>query len=120
VQVLRHHAGLNLRTVAIDTPDGPCVMVIALQKRHDDYVSYEVLYVGDGALFARHARAIANALLPSDGAVLSVDSRYLPADTAADATELFDIPRYYAGGVLPPARIDMLYSEIVLLDLKLY
>lgn len=120
VQILRDHEGLNLVSVAVETPDGPCVLVLSVKQKHDDYVTHEALYVGDGAVFARNARAIADSLLPPDGAILSVDSRYLPTDVEADRIEMFEVARYAAGGMLPPGQIDTLYSEIVLLDLKLY
>ena len=118
-RILADHAGLNLCVAAVETPDGFCPLVYVVKRKHDDYVTHEVLYAGDHGLLARHARAIAEALLPPEGAVLSVDRRFLPPDMEADAVQPIPVPRYYIPGDIEPAHVDYLYSEIVLLDMKM-
>lgn len=118
-QVLGDHADLNLTPVTVETPDGPCTLVLSVKQKVDTYVTYEVVYVGQPYLLARHGRAIADTLLPPRGAVFSIDSR-LVTDAKPDAVEPIEVPRFYKGTSLRPAEIDHMYSEIVLMDMKLY
>ncbi|TMM52360.1 GNAT family N-acetyltransferase [Sulfitobacter sabulilitoris] len=119
-RVLADHTGLNLISFAVDTPDDPCLLVISVKRKHDDYVTYEVMYLGNRPAFAAHARRIADTVLPAREAVLSVDQRFVPADIDSDASAQFKVPRHYAPGVIAPHEIDNLYSELVLLDLKMF
>jgi hypothetical protein len=63
-------------------------------------------------------QALANALLPSDSAVLAIDRRFLTGERDWES-EVIRLPRWYRSARLEPARIDHLYGEVVLLDLKL-
>jgi RimJ/RimL family protein N-acetyltransferase len=119
-RTLADHAGLDLKTVAVETPDGHCVLVMSVKQKHDAYVTYEVMYLGDRALFARHARAIADSILPVENAVLSVDRRFVSPNVVPDARECIAVPRFYTAGRMPAEDVDHLYSEIVLLNLKMY
>lgn len=119
IPVLRDHDGLNLKPVLIETPDGPCTLVLSVKQKVDEYVTHEVVYVGQPDLLARHGRAIADTLLPDTGAVFSIDSRLIKGATP-DSTEQIEVPRFYKGNSLLPAEIDHMYSEIVLMDMKLY
>ncbi len=118
-RVLADHEGLRLRPVAVRTPDGTCALLIAEQQKHDAYVTHEVMHLSDRALFARHARGIADAVLPESGAVLSVDSRFVMDGAEPDAVEDIPIARFFKGSQ-DPVQVDALYSEIVLLNMKLY
>jgi GNAT superfamily N-acetyltransferase len=120
VRILADHAGLDLKSVVVETPDGFCLLILSVKQKHDAYVTHEVIYVGDPVLFARYAREIADSLLPRDAAVLSVDRRFVAADVVPDAVEDIPVPRLYTAGAVPPADVDVLYSEIVLLGMKLY
>ncbi|WP_370401244.1 GNAT family N-acetyltransferase [Sulfitobacter sp. JB4-11] len=119
-RVVADHAGLNLTPLLIETPDGPLVLVLAIKQKSDDRVTHEIMYLGDRDLFARHARAIADSLLPASGAILSVDPRLVPPEITPDTTEPFSVPRYYTPGRMDARAIDHLYSETVLLDVKLF
>lgn len=119
--ILRDHRGLNLKTIAVETPgSGLCLLVLTVKQKHDDYVTHELLHLGNPAAFARHARAVAHAVLPPSGAVLSVDWRFLGVEAGADAVEQISVPRFFKPGRMAPRAVDFLYSETVLLDLKLY
>lgn len=118
-QVLADHADLNLKPMAIETPDGPVTLVLSVKQKVDEYVTHEVVYVGQPDLLATHGRAIADTLLPDLGGVFSIDSR-LVADATPDAIEQIEVPRFYKGTSMLPAEIDHMYSEIVLMDMKLY
>jgi hypothetical protein len=52
--------------------------------------------------------------------VLSVDSRFLDSAVEPDAAAEIPGPRYFRPAGLAPAEVDFLYSETVLLGLKLY
>ncbi len=118
-QVLADHADLNLKPMVIETPDGPITLVLSVKQKVDEYVTHEVVYVGQPDLLATHGSAIADTLLPETGAVFSIDSRLVTGATP-HATEQIEVPRFYKGTSLLPAEIDHMYSEIVLMDMKLY
>lgn len=119
-RVIADHAGLNLKPVLVETPDGPCTLILSVKQKHDEYVTHEVMYPGNRLLFAAHAREIADSLLPSGGAVLSVDRRFVLPSAKPDGIEAIPVPRFYTPGRAPPEEIDHMYSEIVLLDMKMY
>ena len=118
-RVLTDHAGLNLARAVVETPDGLCPLLYTVKRKQDAYLTYEVLYAGDHSLLARHTRAIADTLLPQEGAMLSIDRRFLPADMEADAIDPIPVARYYIPGNMAAAEVDYLYSEIVMLDMKM-
>ena len=119
-RILADHAGLNLHPRFVQTPDGPCLILLMIKQKHDAYVTYETMYLSDPKTFARYARAIADSILPRQNAVLSVDSRFVANEVTADAIEPFAVPRFYTKGAMAPVDVDHLYSEIVLLDMKMY
>lgn len=118
-RVLSDHADLDLMPVTIDTPDGLCTLVLSVKQKADAYITYEVVYIGQPGLLARHARAIADTVLPETPAVFSVDSRLAPR-ARPDLTERIEVPRFYKGSCMLPGEIDHMYSEIVLMGMKLY
>lgn len=120
-KVIADHRGLTrLRPVAVETPDGLCVMVIYPQKKHDEFVTHEIMYCGQQALFARHAGRIAASVLPKREAILSLDRRFAAEGIAPDEVREFATPRFCQQGLLHPSEIDMLYSECVLLPIKIH
>ncbi len=116
---VRDHADLNVTPVTVETPDGPVTLILSIKQKDDTRVMHEALWMSDRAAFATHAPAIAAALLPGPGTVLAVDQRFAP-DATADAVEAIAMPRFWRPGDVPRGAVDMLYSEIVLLDMKLY
>jgi ribosomal protein S18 acetylase RimI-like enzyme len=118
-QVLTDHSDLDLKPIVIETPDGPITLVLSVKQKVDEYVTHEAVYVGQPALLAKHGRAIADTLLPEHAAVLSVDSR-LAMGATPDTQEQIEVPRFYKGTSMLPAEIDHMYSEIVLMGMKLY
>lgn len=119
VRVLRDHADLGLTPFQIETPDGPCTLVMSVKQKNDDHVTHEVVYVGQPALLGRHGQAIADTVLPDTAAVLSVDSRLAPKARGA-VSEQIEVPRFFKGNSLKPNEIDHMYSEVVLMGMKLY
>ncbi|XDA99259.1 GNAT family N-acetyltransferase [Sulfitobacter sp. LCG007] len=119
MRILEDHRGLGLAPHVVETPDGPCLLLISRQRRSDAYESWEVCHLSDRAIFAAHDRAIADSLLPGSGAVLSCDSRLVDGAAEMDAVEALSVPRFYSTGAMAPAEVDPLYSEVVLLNMKL-
>lgn len=119
-KVIADHQGLRLRHLAVDTPDGMVAMVIYPQKKHDEYATHEIMYLSNQQAFAQHAADIAGAVLPEQGAILSLDRRFAAPGIACDDVRAFATPRYCQPGLLAPNEIDMLYSECVLLNIKIH
>lgn len=118
-RVLADHADLNLKPMVIETPDGPITLVLSVKQKVDEYVTHEVVYVGQPEVLAAHGRVVADTLLPETDGIFSVDSRLVYGATP-DTTEQIEVPRFYKGTSLLPAEIDHMYSEIVLMGMKLY
>lgn len=117
-QIALDHAGLNVRPAVARTPDGPCLLMVSAQHKHDDHVTHTAYHVSRPEVFRRHAPAIAGALLPQ-GDVLSVDRRLLGAEAVPDEVVPYDIPHFYTPGRMEPGEVDLLYSEIAILNIKL-
>lgn len=119
-KVIADHQGLRLRHLAVETPDGLVPMVIYPQKKHDDFVTHEIMYLGNQAAFAAHSTAISAAVLPEREAILSLDRRFAAPGIDCDEVREFATPRFCQPGLLHPSEIDMLYSECVLLNIKIH
>lgn len=117
-QIIADHSGLRVQPFGIETPDGPLLLMIYPQKKHDAYVTHEAVYASDHALFAQHAQAIAGLVLPREGAILTLDRRFAAPGIEADTVQSLTTSRYYHAGGIDPAEIDMLYSECLLLNMK--
>jgi hypothetical protein len=119
-QVLQDHVGLPVFPFAVKTPDGWVVIVVSRHKKHDAYVTWETMYLGAPEIFARHAPAIAASLLPDAAVVLAVDRRFTREGTEYDYVYEIPVPRFYTKGRMNPQYIDNLYSEVAMLNMKLY
>jgi GNAT superfamily N-acetyltransferase len=117
-KILDDHRPYNVRHILIRRNDSACYVVMQQKRKGADVDYHEVMYASDQRLLAATAQAAANAILPSDSAVLAIDRRFLPPGQSWE-TETLRLPRWYRSGRVPPPLIDHLYGEIVLLDLKL-
>lgn len=117
--LLADHAPYRATPVLLKTPDGDCLLFLAVREKAGGVVYYEALHVAAPAVFARHAQALADQLLPPGEAVLAVDCRFLAGQDVAAVTEPLPVPRSFRGAGVAPSDVDFLYSEIPLLDLKL-
>jgi GNAT superfamily N-acetyltransferase len=119
-QALADHADLGLESLVICEPEGPaCLVIFYVKLKGQDIAYHEVLHLSDPAVFGRNVRAFAAHVLPGGQAVLSVDSRFLDSTVEPDAIEEIPAPRYFRPAGLAPAEVDFLYSETVVLGLKL-
>ena len=121
-KAVKAHGDLNIHPLVFRTKNGDvCTVVFSVKRKGEDIEFHEALYISDRELFAKNARALADAMLPSSKALLSVDSRLLAGQDAAP-DELWELPvhRGFQSAGLEAHEMDFLYSEIPLLDLKLY
>lgn len=118
-RVLADHTDLNVRPFAVAAQDGPFLILLSPMKKHDAYTNHELFYCGDRAAFSGQVREIANAAVPPDG-VLAVDSRFVAGVPDPDRTEPLSLPRYYTAGHMAPEHVDHIYSENILLGIKIH
>ena len=116
--ILRDHLPYNLRHLLLRAGEQSCYVVMQVKRKGADIDYHEVMYASDGRVLAESAVALADALLPSDSAVLAIDRRFLPSGPQWER-EALRLPRWYRSARVEPERIDHLYGEVALLDLKL-
>jgi hypothetical protein len=117
--MLQDHALLPVRPVFISAAGGSCLAVFSVKKKGEDVTYFDAMHLSDPEFFAAHAQAIADTLLPPGKAVLAVDRRLLAGHKADGIVESIPVARYYKSQRLAPSEVDNLYSELLLLDLKL-
>lgn len=117
-QMLHYHRSGDLRSALLRTAQGDCLIVLTIHHKRDEVFFYDVLHLSRPDVFERNAAAVADLLLPNDQSALAVDSRFV-SDTPPGGERIpIYVPRRYVSDHLPPAALDMLYSEFVLLGLK--
>ncbi len=120
-QALDDHKGMNIHPVIYRADGKSGLAVFSIKEKGADIAYHEALYISEREVFANHARAIADAILPETQALMSVDSRLLAGLNATpDESEPLPVQRGFQSAGLKPTEMDFLYSEIPLLDLKLY
>ena len=117
--VLEHHAGLAATPVLVSTRCCLCLLLLSVARKGDGTLYYDVLYRSNPALFTERAQDIARALLPDGDCVLAADRRFVEDDAHGAEVEQLPSPRFYKSSRVLPPDIDLAYSEIVLLGLKL-
>jgi hypothetical protein len=91
---------------------------LQVKKKQQDIAYHQLLHVDQPSLLARHAEAIATAILPKQQAVLAIDRRLLPIAPAGSEIEAIPQPRLFKSRRLRRHQIDNLYNEVLLLDQK--
>ena len=119
-QILEDHRDLPVQPHLLRVPEGEGLVILSVKQKAADIAYHEVLHVGRPALLARHAQAFADRVLSPGASVLAVDTRFLDGCECAAETEPIGVPRFFRSPDLAPRDVDFLYSEIPLLDLKLY
>ncbi len=120
-RIIADHQGFDLRSHVIAGPDATgCLVILHVKRKGPDIAYHEVLHVDDPAVLGRHVGNLADAILPAGDSLLSVDSRFLVEGPVPDRSEVIGVPRFYRPAGLAVSQVDFLYSEVVLLDLKLY
>jgi len=119
MRVLRDHHNSKALPVLVSTRCSQCLLLLSVAKKKDGLIYYDVLYRSNPGLFTDRVADIAQALLPDGDVVLAADSRFVEGDLHGAEVEEMPSPRFYKSSHVDPADIDLAYSEIALLDLKL-
>ena len=117
-KLLTDHRPYNMRHLHVRAGEASCYVAMQVKRKGDDIDYHEVMYVSDPALLARSGQALADTLLANDKSVLAIDKRFLPEMPQWEA-ETIRLPRWHRSAFVAPAKIDHLYGEVALLDLKL-
>lgn len=120
LRLIDDHAGLPVRPALVEAGGRRALMFFSVKKKHAAVAYFDLLHTGDRVLLAEQGQALADAILPGDRAVLAADCRFVDGAPQGAEREAFAVPRFYKSARLAPAQIDLLYSELQLLDLKLY
>ncbi|MCJ2166208.1 MULTISPECIES: GNAT family N-acetyltransferase [unclassified Pseudodesulfovibrio] len=118
IRVFDDHRDLAVMPVLVSTRCTQCLLLISKAVKHGGVMYYDVLYRSNSVMFSNRVQHIAEALLPDNDCVLAVDRRFLDGGVAGEV-ELIKSPRFYKSSRVLPCDIDLAYSEITLLDLKL-
>ncbi len=120
-RLVADHAALAVRPCLLRAEAGDCLVMLSVHAKAGAPARFDALYVGAPEILTANAQAFADVVLPSGEAELTVDRRFLGDGARGGELQEIPVPRCYrpiAG--LEPADIDILYSEISLLDLKLW
>lgn len=117
-KILREHRPYDLRHLLVRAGDDSCYVLMQVKRKGEDVDYHEVMYASDLRVLGQFAPAIANTILGSDSAVFAIDRRFLPTPPDWES-EKIRLPRWYRSAHVAPDRIDHLYGEVALLDLKL-
>jgi N-acetylglutamate synthase-like GNAT family acetyltransferase len=119
VKVLKDHLGTAVTPVLISTRCTQCLLLLSIAKKGNDVTYYDVLFRSNPGMFTDRAADIAQALLPDGDCVLAADRRFVENDGPGAEVETIASPRFYKTSRVKPRNVDLAYSEIVLLGLKL-
>ncbi len=117
-KILADHRPYNMRHLYVRAGDGGCYVAMQVKRKGDDIDYHEVMYASDPAFLARFGQRLADTILAEDKSVLAIDRRFLPEMPGWEA-ETIRLPRWYRSASVPRQRVDHLYGEVALLDLKL-
>lgn len=119
-RVMQDNEPYNVKPYLVSTNCNLCLIIINEAVKGEGVTYHDVLYRSNPGFFAAHAQDIANAILPDGRHVLAADRRFLPGPTPLDAAEeTIASPRFYRSERVTPENVDLLYSELQLLDMKL-
>lgn len=119
VPVFEDHRDLPVMTVLASTKCTQCLLLLSRAVKNGGVTYFDVLYRSNAALFTERAQHIAEALLPEGDCVLAADRRFVNDNPWGAEVERIRSPRFYKSSKVRPRDIDLAYSEIPLLDLKL-
>jgi len=120
-RLVADHEALAVYPYVLSVGADNCLVMLSIHEKKSGPARYDALYVGNPDVFTANAQGFADAVLPAGPAELSVDSRFLDEDAVGGAPQAIRVPRYYRPIPGLEARdIDILYSEIQLLDLTLW
>lgn len=120
-RLVEDHAALAVQPCLLRAREGDCLVMLSSHEKAGGTLHFDALYVGAPEVFAANAQAFADNCLPSSQAELRIDRRFLGGGVDDAELQAIRVPRYYRRTQgLEPRDIDILYSEIELLDLQLW
>jgi len=119
IKILNDHLDLPVTPVLVSTKCTQCLLLLSIAKKGGGITYYDVLYRSNPGLFTERAPHIAEAMLPGEDCVLAADRRFVEDDENGAEVETIQSPRFYKSTRVKPRDIDLAYSELMLLDLKL-
>ncbi len=119
VEIMQHHQGLNVTPVLVSTCCTQSLLLLSIVQKGNDVTYYDVLYRSNANMFSARVSDIAEALLPEGDCVLAADKRFVENDAPEAEVEIIQSPRFWKTSDVRPRNVDLAYSEIVLLDMKL-
>jgi GNAT superfamily N-acetyltransferase len=119
-RVLQDNEPYNIKPYLVSTNCNQCLIILNEAVKKNGITYHDVLYRSNPAFFAAHVQDMANAILPDGNHVLATDRRLLPGPRPLESKEETIVsPRFYRSDRVRPDQIDLLYSELQLLDMKL-
>jgi len=118
-RLLDDMTGLPASPLLIEAAGAQALLFFSIKRKGADVIWFDLLHTSDRALFAAHAQAVADAILPDGPAVLAADCRFVEGSATGAERQGLPVPRFYKTERLAPHEIDHLYTELQLLDLKL-
>lgn len=119
VAILKDHEGLNVTPLLVSTKCTQCLLLLSITRKAGGRTYHDVLYRSNPGLFTDRAPDIARAFLPDGDHVLAADRRFVENDAPEAEVEQIKSPRFFRSDQVRPRNVDLAYSEIILLDLKL-
>jgi len=122
-RIIHAHEGLNLTHHLLMTSQKDPLFFCTYMKRKgpQDTQSFEILYTQNRSQMGRHAQHLADLILPDEAAVLSSDSRFVQGESKPNRIVELEVPRFFKPAQnLSAAHISFIFSEVLLLDLKVY
>ena len=121
--IIQAHKGLNITHNLLITPQKPPLFFCSYMKVKGphDTPNYEILYAEDRAGIGENIQLIADLILPDETCILSSDSRFIEGESKPSEIVELEVPRFYKpANNLSAAQISFIFSEVLLLDLKVY
>lgn len=119
LRIVADHEGLPVSHAILREGDKAVHLAYHVKLKGEDIAYCEVLHVGDPDFLAPRAQALADRLARPERGVLAVDARFMQGAVDKGRIEALPLARWFRSPDVDPIAVDHLYSEIVLLDLKL-
>lgn len=96
-----------------------CLVLYSVGRDQKGRDCYDVLYRSNPDMFTRLAQSLANAILPDGDCVFAADRRFVDGPALEARPESLQAPRLFRSPKFSHEQIDLLYSELQLLDITL-